>query len=251
MAVARMAYSQGDYHAALRNLESARMRIEELQSAPIPIRMQEGETHRLIRLFGKTYLGLGLYKAAKDYFQQAIELANVDASVLQKERISDMRHLAECLRLNGEGNQAEEVYSKCVEELKTSKVADESSLAKAYLGLGQVCLDRKELDKADHFLALALGTFERIKGGKSFWYARTLMTIARMHYLAGRTEQSEQVLEEALNLLEPLVGPYHPLRARALNGLAALLKLEGKDLAADETFAHMQVIEHYLRQHDV
>ena len=244
--VARMAYRAGEYHAAYRNLNSAIYEIQGSQGQQI----DDIDFHELKHLFGKVQVALRMYEPAEASFRNAIDFGRSASTVPPLAVISDTRHLAYCLRLRGCYQEAESLYLSCIETLKEIDTKEENQLAKAYLGLALVYIDAQRLADADKTLAIALAKFESNPGARSFWSGRALVSLARLRLAQGKRSESLEILQQALNILEPLIGPHHPLRLVALRRLADLLDLEGEERTASAIQSELKEVEKYLKDHD-
>jgi len=241
-----MAYRGGEYHAAYRNLNSAIYEIEQASGSII----DDLHAHELRSLLGKVQVALRMHEEAESAFRQAIELAESNPGLPAYLVISDKRHLADCIRLRHRYDEAEKLYLGCIDKLEDLDTEEENQLPKAYLGLAQVYIDSQRFEKADKAVDIALAKFENHPGRRSFWTGRTLVTQARLRWAQSRQAESKEILQEALNILEPLVGPHHPIRALALRRLANVLSWEGHERPATDTFAELKEVEKYLRDHD-
>lgn len=241
--VARMAYEQGDYHAALRNLNSAKYELQQSN-----LQLEDADLHQMKHLFGKVYFGLEMYKEAGESFEQAHSVSK--GKFDEAGALSDMRHLADCLRLTHKVEEAEQLYKECIAQIKPCS-SNDLLAAKTKMGLAQAYLDGTKLKEAEAVLQSALHLFERTEGKNSFWYARCFMVTARLRFAEGKLVEAREILQESLALIEPLIGPHHPLRAFALSRLAKLVVMQGNGKEARQMFEQVEKIEHYLRQNDV
>jgi len=244
--VARLAFRLGEYHSAYRNLNSALYEIEQAGTSA----MDDLLAHELKHLIGKVQVSLRMYEEAEMSFRGAIEFAEQRPSLPNCLIISDKRHLADCVRLRHRYEEAEKLYHGCIEMLKDIDTPEENQLPKAYLGLAQVYIDSQRLDLADKAIDMALSRFETHPGNRSFWTGRALVTQARLRWAQNRQAESKEILQQALNILEPLVGPHHPIRALALRRLANVISWEGHERPATDIFTDLKEVEKYLRDHD-
>jgi len=243
VAVARMALGQGDYHASLRNLNCALYHLENCKGD-----FSTGELAEMEHLAGKVYIQLRMYKEAERALQNAINLhCGPEFSAIDV--IADSRHLAECFRLSHKLEEAETLYKQCVADLKKLKGA-EVQLGKAYMGIAQVLIDAKKPQEADDAIRSALNIFEFNGGIKGYWYGRCLMTLARLRFSQGNLSAAEDILSHALEIIQPLIGPQHPLRARALRALSDLSVRNGKTQDCQDFLSRAQAIENFLKDHD-
>ncbi len=243
VAVARMALSQGDYHASMRNLSCAFNQLDNCKEEFSPAELAEIE-----HLSGKVYVELRMYEEAQRAFERAVNLrSGPDGSAVKM--LSERRHLAECLRLNHRLAESEALYKECISVLKEISNT-QLQIGKCYMGIAQVAIDDKDCRKADEAISRALGIFERNGGSKSYWYGRSLMTLARLRFVEDKLVEAEALLNQALEIVEPLVGPQHPLRARALRALGKLNDQEGHSEDGRQLMAKAQMIENFLRLHD-
>ena len=243
--VAGMAYRSGEYHAAFRNLNSAVHEIEEAHA-----QLEDLDHHELKRLFGKVELALGMYKQAEQAFREAIDLGMSSNLIPRKSIISNTRHLADCVRLRGKLDEAESLYQQSIAQLEEPDSKVGSQLAKAYMGLAQVYLDAQRLPEAEKALTKALEMFENNPGERSFWFGISLVTLARLRCAQGNTIESKDILQQSLTILEPLLGPHHPIRALVLGRLANILNLEGNEQTASMILSELKEVEKYLKDHD-
>jgi len=244
--VARLAFRSGEYHSAYRNINSALYEIEESGSSA----MDDLLAHELKHLTGKVQVALRMYEEAETSFRGAIEFAEHRPGLPHCLIISDRRHLADCVRLRHRYDEAEKLYQGCIDMLKEMDTLEENQLPKAYLGLAQVYIDSQRLELADKAIVMALAGFEMHPGSRSFWTGRALVTQARLRWAQNRQGESKEILQQALNILEPLVGPHHPIRALALRRLANVVSWEGHERAAADIFTDLKEVEKYLRDHD-
>ncbi|MGH9552345.1 MAG: tetratricopeptide repeat protein, partial [Terriglobales bacterium] len=163
---------------------------------------------------------------------------------------SDMRHLAECVRLGGKLQEAESLYREAINMLDHADARNANQLAKAYFGLAQVLLDAHRLNEGEKAVQTALAKFEQNRGTRSFWYGRCLVTLGRLRSAQGKTAEAAELLEQALHIVEPLVGPHHPIRALTLRRLVNTLKLGKNDKEADAIQSELKEVEHHLRDQD-
>lgn len=243
--VARMAYRSADYRAALRNLNSAQYAIEQTGQRPDDVDM-----HEFKRLYGKVYLALKHLDQAETAFREAFDLSSRGSFATARTLISDNRHIADCVRLRGKLQEAETIYKQCIEQLDLDEDQSDHQLAKSYLGLAQVYIDSKQLDKATQAIKTALSLFENSPGERSFWYGRTLVTQARLLWAQDHKQESMLALEQSLTIMEPLLGPDHPIRTLALARVAKVLNHEGDEKKASKIVAELKEIEKYLKDHD-
>jgi tetratricopeptide (TPR) repeat protein len=241
--VSELALKSGDYHAALRNLNSALNELEESG-----IKLDNFDMARLQRISGKVYVASGKYHEAEQAFRSAIEHARTLGDVDSEEVLRDTRHLAECLRLTGKLDESETLYKYCISELQES--GDLLILAKSWMGLCQCYIDMHMFEQADGAVKTALEMFESQFGRNSFWVGRCLMTYGRLLYAQGKLTESADTIREALSVIEPQIGPYHPLRRKLLSRLAKVLTLNGCEVTAKDLLARSAEIEEHLRQFD-
>ncbi|SRR5579875_416343 len=241
LSVAAMALKSGDYHAATRNLQEAFQEVEDAG-----IRLDSDELRQLYHLAGKIYTNTQRYEEAEQAFKKALELNN--KGLEDANRWSDCRHLAEVYRLQGKYGQSRSLHEKCLGELQKS--GDAIALAKTFRSLGLVHLESGNLDEAERSIESALALFERELGARSFWFARCLITLARIRFAQGRREECKKLLGDSLQIIEPLVGPHHPLRALALDRLAKCLSSSGDGESAGEIMAEVRRIDRFISEHD-
>ncbi|MBS1989680.1 MAG: tetratricopeptide repeat protein [Cyanobacteria bacterium SZAS LIN-3] len=244
--VARMAYKSGEYHAAYRNLNSSIYQLQEAHGHPIA----DEDYHELKHLMGKVQVALRLYEQAEWSFRDAIKFAEASKNLPKQLLISDTRHLADCVRLRGRYDEAEGLYKHCIEILKDNDTRKENQLPKAYLGLAQVYIDSHRYADAEAAIAQALLRFENHPGARSFWSGRALVTRARLLWAQNKVAESNETLQEALNILEPLIGPHHPIRNLALRRLGDVLRKEGQERSANAIASELKEVERYLKDHD-
>jgi tetratricopeptide (TPR) repeat protein len=239
--VARMAFMHGDYRAALRHLM-------QIQEAMVSGSVISAEDKRAIEhLAGKIYLGLKMYAEAEIAFKNAMKTDD-NSGVPVSDRLSNLRHLADCYlfqhRLAECGSLLEESH----------RLASESHLpfesAKISLGQGRLFIEMGDLEHASRCLNETFSRLEQIGKANTFWYGRCLLTYARLLFKQGKLTESEETLDRGLNIIEPLVGPEHPLRISALKGRARLAESQGRDDDAHQLFSEAASMEHFLSLHD-
>jgi len=240
--VAEMALKSGDYHAALRNIEAAFQEMEMARTIFDGI-----DLHRLYHLAGKIYTCTQRYRQAELAFRAASELAR--QLLRGSDRWSDTRHLAEVYRLQGKLSEAHSLYQQCINGLQES--GDKAAAAKSLMGAADVELDSGNLDGAETLVRSALDLFEWNLGSRSYWYGRCLLKLARLRFLQGKRSECQELLDRARDILEPLIGPHHPLRALVLDKLARCLQETGDGEQAEECLAEVRTIGRYLATYDV
>jgi tetratricopeptide (TPR) repeat protein len=242
-ALARIAFDYGDYHAALRNLNYVLSHLE-----PVSNVFYAGEFARFNRLAAKIYLALAMPQEAEEAIRTALSLHSQDND-LTTDVLSDKRHLAEAFGLQHRFAEAEELYRECIKGATTCPGAQIEG-AKSYLGLGQVLIDQSKLEESERVLEVALLRMETAPSSKRFWYGRCLMTMARLRFVQEKPLEAKELLEKGLSIVEPLIGPDHPLRAKALKGMGRILQAAGDNLDSQEMFAESERVEQFLKLHD-
>jgi tetratricopeptide (TPR) repeat protein len=243
-AVARIAFDNGDYHAALRNLNYVLSHLEQGPNV-----FNDDEYALFQRLAAKIYLALKMPNEADFAIRTALKLHTQD-NLLTTDVLSDKRHLAEAFRLRMRFDEAEALYRECISSASACPGAQLEG-AKSYMGLGQVLIDSGKLDQAERALGQALTRMEAAPSSKRFWYGRCLMSMARLRFMQGKAQEAKAILEEGLGVIEPLIGPDHPLRVKGLQGMGRILQAAGQSDASQKMFAECADVEHFLKLHDL
>ena len=140
----------------------------------------------------------------------------------------------------GEYGQALEAFQKAL-DIDTTRGARRSTILS----------DTENLDRAQRFVDLALNLFLDHDGPHGFWYGRALTVLAKLQHAKKNMELAEQTLTQALRILEPQIGPEHPLRARLMRHLERIAEENGAEFNSKNIAAEIAEIEKHLRQHDV
>lgn len=187
--------------------------------------------------------------------REAIYAINQSLAFHQRENrltvdvIADKRHLAEAFRLQKRLSEAETTYRECIADCAHCG-GSELEYAKSFMGLGQILMDEGDLESADSALTSALKHFELRPSSQRFWYGRCLLSLARLRFLQNNPMLAKTTLEDGLSVIEPLIGPGHPLRIKALKGMGKLLESEGSSEDSRKLFAECEHIERILKDHD-
>jgi len=242
LSVARLAYDAGDFHAAMRNISFVFKYIEE-----VPSGFTASETALAYHLSGKIYLALRMLPEARADFQRSLDLRSGNGNKL--DRLSDMRHLAECCRSEKRFDEAEDMLKACISECTGDQVTT-LDYAKAAMGLARIYIDCSRLDEAEQILVPTVEKLELGGAESRFWLGRCLLTMARLQHAQDKLHDAMETLNRGLALIEPLLGPSHPLCTRSLSALGKLHMLEGETASGENLCAEAQALSKSLTMHD-
>ncbi|HEY8375951.1 MAG TPA: tetratricopeptide repeat protein [Nannocystis sp.] len=227
LARAQARFDVGQYRATQEELASLRAEAEALGHAPT--------LAAVLYLAGRVEEALGLYAEAEASLLRAAATADRGGddevragAMIELVRVVGTRQARfdEGLRL---GEFARGVVARLPDDLQA-----EATLASR---LGELLLQRGELDQAEPHLARALELRAQIDGETSSAYAEALDTRATLAFFRGDYEAALAGYRAAVAIYETTYGAAHPRLGKALNniGAAELSSLRYRDAEATHT----------------
>ncbi len=148
---------------------------------------------------GSVYFSKGEYQDALTYFQQALQLR--EKSKMQKRIVESVHNVAETSVRMGQYDQAVSQYMRAL-ELRRSMDDARGAAIESY-SMGTLFDYQGRFGAAINSKQEALKTFRDLKD-RTFWMAEILGGYAEALTLAGRGQESQAYLEEALTLSREL-----------------------------------------------
>jgi eukaryotic-like serine/threonine-protein kinase len=182
----------GVYFAARGKYNDALTQFKEALQVQREVRNQAAEA-RALNNIGTIYISLGSYDEAKTYLQQATTI--MERIDLPSERADMLHNLAEVSIRTGEYENALDHYLKALEIRR--KIGDRRGAAIESYNLGTLFEYQGRYGAAVESKADALKIFREL-GDRGEWLPRVLATYGSALAQAGRFDQAQQALTEAL-----------------------------------------------------
>lgn len=240
LVAARLAFKEGDYNAARRNLFGA---INFVETEQIPLTDdQQKDFFYMESLVAEAF---GDYKAAEQSLSKALCLS--PKKLGSNEHAIFMRRLAGVYRLNGDHAKSESLYREALAAIEFT--SDKVQIGKALMGLGEV-LHAQGDTTARSYLERALAVIESGSGKNSLLYGRCLLSLAEV---MGPAEQvlSREYVELAVTIISCKAGPNHPLYACALKNLLDIVRKSNDEKSVAELSNEIRKSQLYLKTHDL
>lgn len=243
MAMGRMACERGLYLAAARNYHSALRKAEQQQLSAhelaenllglVTCNRQVGDNPEVEKLF-KRVLGMeeDLNKSDDDHSSQYLIC------------------LAGLYRYTGRRSRAEAVLRKALDAAQSSHIFPDPEVAVVLKNLAQVLFEENRLDEAEKYVLRALGICDTRSGQQTRVFAdiltiRALIAKARSNYV-----EAEQLINQAIEVMEIVTGGLHPELANLLDMAANVYDREGFAKEATEMTNRAARMRQHLRQID-
>lgn len=188
----------GTYFAARGKYTDALTQFKEALQVQREVRNQAAEA-RALNNIGTIYISLGSYDEAKTYLQQAATI--MERIDLPSERADMLHNLAEVSIRTGEYETALDHYLKALEIRR--RIGDRKGAALESYNLGTLFEYQGRYGAAVESKADALKTFREL-GDRGEWLPKVLASYGSALAQAGRFDQAQQVLTEALPLAQAM-----------------------------------------------
>lgn len=196
---------------------------------------QSSQAGEYMDQFSALCLKAGQFGEAEVYAETALsvlEAQDQDGSALYARAL---RHLAAAQQAQGRLADAEKWSKAALEtQLQVAK-AEDGDLAEVYLVLAGVLLAKRSISEALSLTERALHLHYKAHSTDTS-LAPAYLLLSSIAQAQGRLSEAESLAQRCKDLLEPLVGPYHPQLAAAYLALAGLYQAE-KRLQEAEHFS--------------
>ena len=189
----------------------------------------------LMGTIGRVYFNLGVYPAASELLQQALELQmqTSDANSVDVARLQN--DLAEALIRAPDYARAESLLNEALDSNRQNRGPISPDIAKNLFNLAELHLKMSDLDAAEDFAISSVDAYAQFGAAHSIEFAEAKNLLARILQVRGDLEQTEVLLLEAIAIVSENEGSDHPLMAYYLQNLGVLQHSKGDLDAADET----------------
>jgi tetratricopeptide (TPR) repeat protein len=199
---------------------------------------------RLLFEMGRVYLALGLYPAAEEMMRLALD-SEANAADDRLRRFAILEQLSVLSGVQGRRDEALAYATQAVADARAAVEGDHPGLARASRQLGQIHMDRGELDAADALFGDALRIFELSPDAASpsgqMEIAWTLLRIGWLRQWQGAYDDAVPVYERALSIARRQFADDDPVLAYYLNDAAVLQGRLGNFASAEDL--HRQALE--------
>jgi len=185
---------------------------------------KEVELAEIYRLRGEIEIYAGNYKAAAEWYKEALKLAGSDEKIL--------REAATAFYYNAEYKKAEPLLKHALEIDEAAFGKDHPKVATRLNNLAQLYQATNRLKEAEPLMVRALQIDEKAFGKDHPNIAIDLNNLAQLYQATNRLKEAEPLMKRALEIDEKAFGKDHPKVAIRLNNLAVLLKVTNRSAEA-------------------
>ncbi|MEM6336945.1 MAG: serine/threonine-protein kinase [Bacteroidota bacterium] len=164
------------------------------------------------------YLQTGDYPRAEELLREALAAEENMEDVDPKGRGGKLFNLAYILHYDGR-QEAEATYLESIDNLIEGYGPDHPNAVFARQALSDFYADNGDLEKADSLLQIVLEEGSRIMGKESLDYAFTLSDLGRIRSEQGKTQEAQELHEEAIRLIKRIYDEPHPNVASLIESL--------------------------------
>jgi tetratricopeptide (TPR) repeat protein len=193
---------------------------------------------QLYSSIGNSYLNLGMYDDAWEYYQKCLEIKLQCYGARHIKVASSYYNFGNLYSKKGEYNKALEYSQKCLEIEIESLGEINTSVASTYNIIGVIWFDLFDYDKSIEFYQKSLKIRKRILGSDHHDVAYTINNIGLVLDRKGKYDEAIENYEESLNILKYKFGDNHPNVATILNNI-------GNSYLDKENYEY--AIEYYLK----
>jgi non-specific serine/threonine protein kinase/serine/threonine-protein kinase len=183
----------------------------------------------LLEAAANAYRGLGAYPESDRLLEEAIELRRRQIDKAPAAYAHALQSRAILRRDQGEFEDATALARDAAKILESTPDVPRADVQRAWLDLAEILRRRSELDEASTLATRALDESASLTPVR----ARALLVLGRVREAQGELAQSEQLLQQALDLQMQLDGPRGEMTIEAKNGLAGTFVTMGQPERAE------------------
>ena len=187
---------------------------------------------RLLDTVGVVYERLGLFDAAVEHLEEALELRRQRLGELHPDVLENLVHLGQAQWSRGSLVDAEPILQRAVDGWRQQ--GKDRSLGLALGRLGMLYELQNDFERAEPLLREALALLQR--AGEPLDLAAAYDDLAVFHVDQGQNTEAMDLFQRALAIREAELGPFHPEVATTLNGLAIAAAQNDEPARAEQLF---------------
>jgi len=185
---------------------------------------------------GIVYWEMGDYKAAEDYFKQALGIRKKVLGEDHPDYARSLNNLGILYSDMGDYKAAEGYYKQALEIYKKVLGEDHPDYAMSLNNLGNVHWNMGDYKAAEGYYKQALEIRMKALGEEHADYALSLNSLGIVHYEMGNYKAAEGYYKQALEIYWKSLGEEHPDYAMSLINLGVLYRNIGDYKAAEDYF---------------
>ncbi|MEA5624163.1 tetratricopeptide repeat protein [Nostoc sp. UHCC 0251] len=197
---------------------------------------------------GRFYKGQGLYKLAKPWHKQCVNVCQVLFDGDHRYVAGSLNNLAGLYDSQGRYSEAEPLYTQALEMYKRLFNGDHPDVATSLNNLAFLCNSQGRYREAEPLFIQALEMTKRLFDEDHPHVATSLNNLAVLYDSQGRYSEAEPIFTQALEMRKRLFDGDHPHVATSLNNLAFLYNNQGRYREAEPIFT--QALKMYKRLFD-
>lgn len=190
----------------------------------------------LMETIGRVYLNLGEYEQSVAMHEESLALRRDALGERHAKVAQSQNELAVSLTRQGNFQRALQLLETARETNQRNFGEDSVEVATNYQNLAELHLAMSDLDAAEAAARRSITTYAHLNNELPLSYAESISLLARILQVKGDLDQTEQLLREAIDIVQTQVGSDHPYMAYFLQNLAVLLKSKGEIDDAEAMF---------------
>jgi tetratricopeptide (TPR) repeat protein len=169
---------------------------------------------------------------AEGYYRRAVSIRKKLLKPDDSELVSSLSGLAQTLREEGHEGEADQFYRETLVIYQRHPEIYRSEYAMCLLNVGAFALKQDQRAEGENLLVGAVTNFEKYEGDGSPHVALAATSLAELYEDESKYSESETLYRKALIIQEVQLSPDDPELGRTLDGLAAVLFVQGHSTEA-------------------
>ena len=195
---------------------------------------------------GKTYMGLGEYRSAREQFQRALDIRREQAPDGDRDVALALSDLALAVEYDGEYAPADSLHQAALELFIRTARKDDPERATLLNNAAQSRHELGDLESAERLQRETIAFRERVIGPDDPGLVESINNLGVVMGDLGQIAAAESLHARAEEVAKRIYGRDHPIVAMTMNNHANILELAGRLPESDSLFRETIALRHEL-----